>query len=189
MGEPHLFFFGNNRSNRTTDMEENVPPQLVFWLLFSQCGGFWGKNVKAVFGTPFPIEKVIFIFVLQHPIPWKMAMSPKNYLLRLFWKKNFFFEKNCYMKQIQNLISYNKVYTDFCRQTPPSPQNDHILSQMVFRNFFNINWRTSVRCSYSKIYSFERKFMENKLHSYKIFAKCITFGGITEWMQKSIISP
>ncbi len=39
------------------------------------------------------------------------------------------------MKNIQNLISYKKVYNDFCHQTPLSPQNGHVLSQIVFRNF------------------------------------------------------
>ncbi len=70
-------FFGNNQSNRTTDMEENVPPKLVFWLSFSPYGVFWGKNFKVVFGSPFPIEKIIFIFFVQCPIPWKMVMTTK----------------------------------------------------------------------------------------------------------------
>ncbi len=65
-----LFFFGgNNRSHRTLDMGENVPQKLVFWLSFSRYGIFRGKNFKAIFGTPFPIKKVIFIFIVQHPIP------------------------------------------------------------------------------------------------------------------------
>ncbi len=34
----------------------------------------------------------------------------------------FFFLK-CYMKNIQNLISYKKVYIDFCRQTRPYFEN------------------------------------------------------------------
>ncbi len=37
------------------------------------------------------------------------------------------FRKNCCMKNIQNLISYKKVDIDFCRQTPPSPRNGHVL--------------------------------------------------------------
>ncbi len=47
-----------------------------------------------------------------------MVMPPKNYFSRLFWKILLFFFKYCYMKNIQNLISYKKVYIDFCRQTP-----------------------------------------------------------------------
>ncbi len=43
------------------------------------------------------------------------------------------------MKNTQNFISYKKVYIDFCRQTPPSPQNGHVLPQMVFGNFFSVN--------------------------------------------------
>ncbi len=40
------------------------------------------------------------------------------------------------MKNIQNPISYKKIYIDFCRQTLPSPQNGHVLPQIVFRSFF-----------------------------------------------------
>ncbi len=45
-------------------MRENVLPKLVFWLSFSQYGVSWGKNFKAIFGTPLLVEKVIFIFVV-----------------------------------------------------------------------------------------------------------------------------
>ncbi len=74
----------NNRSNRTTDMGEDMPLKLVFWFSFSQYGAFWWKNFKVVLGTPFPIEKVIFIFVVQHPITWKSGHAPKNYFSQLF---------------------------------------------------------------------------------------------------------
>ncbi len=40
------------------------------------------------------------------------------------------------MKNIQNLISYKNVCIDFCRQIPPSLQNDRELPRMVSRNFF-----------------------------------------------------
>ncbi len=66
-GEP--YFFENNQSNRTTDMGENVPPKTSFLAVIPPVGVFGGKNLKAVFGTPFPIEKVVPIFVIQHPIP------------------------------------------------------------------------------------------------------------------------
>ncbi len=79
-------------------------------------------------------------FVVGHPSLWKMVLPTKNYFSPLFWKTFFFFFlKYCYIKNIKNLISYKKVYNDFCRQTPPSPQNGHVLPQMVFHNFFNIN--------------------------------------------------
>ncbi len=97
----NLMFFGNNWSNRTTDIRKNVPPELVLWLSFSQYGVFGGKNFKAVFGIPFPTEKVIYIFVVRHPRLWKMVVPPKNYFSRLFWKiLFFFFWKNCYLKNI-----------------------------------------------------------------------------------------
>ncbi len=36
----NLIVFENNQSNRTTDMEGNVHPKLVFWLSFSRYGNF-----------------------------------------------------------------------------------------------------------------------------------------------------
>ncbi len=47
---------------------------------------------------------------------------------------------------------------------------------------FNVNGRTSSRFCCSKVYSFERKFLENKLRSYQIFVDYITFWRIVEWM-------
>ncbi len=82
-------FFGNNLFNRTTDMGENVPPKLIFWFSVSRYMGFWRKNLKVVYGTPFPIEKVLFIFVVRHPIPWKMVMSSKIIFRSYFGKYIF----------------------------------------------------------------------------------------------------
>ncbi len=52
------------------------------------------------------------------------------------------------MKNIQNIISYKKVYIDFYHQTPPFPLKMIVFPQMVF----------PVRFSCSKVYLFERKF-------------------------------
>ncbi len=43
------------------------------------------------------------------------------------------------MKNIQNLISYEKGYIDFCRQTLPFPRKGHMPPQMVFRSIFQKN--------------------------------------------------
>ncbi len=79
MDEP--YFFGNNRPNRITDMGENMPLKLVFWLSFRRYKLFWRKNFKIIFGTPFSIEKVIF--------PLKMAMPPKKMLNKKYSKPHF----------------------------------------------------------------------------------------------------
>ncbi len=42
LDEPIIF--GNNWPNRTTDMAENVPPKLVFWLSFIRYGFFEKKK-------------------------------------------------------------------------------------------------------------------------------------------------
>ncbi len=50
-----------------------------FFGFYSAIMGFWGKNFKAVFGTPFPIEKVMFIFVIWRPIQlYKIRFPTKN---------------------------------------------------------------------------------------------------------------
>ncbi len=139
---------------------DNVPPKQVFWLSFSQYGGFCGKNLKAIFDTPFPTENVIFVFVVRQPIYWKMVVSHKNYFSQLFWKILFFFLKKLLNEQYSNPCFSQKVPIDFCLQTSPSPQTSHILPQMVFHNFSNTNWRTSVKFSCSKVHSCEIKFNE-----------------------------
>ncbi len=83
MSEQYCFWQQSVQQNHW--YEGKCALKLVFWLSFSQYGLFWGKNFKTIFGTPFPIERVIFIFVWR-PIPSKMVMHPKNYFSHLFWK-------------------------------------------------------------------------------------------------------
>ncbi len=79
------------------------------------------------------------------------------------------------MKNIQNLTSYKKVYIDFCDQTPPSPQNGNVLPQMVFHNFLT-QIEEHLRGVPTRKYTHPKEnFVENKLCSYKIFARRITF--------------
>ncbi len=117
----HRFFLETIGPIEPLTWRGEVPPKLFFLgFHLTGAGGFWGKNFKAVFGN-LSIKKVISIFVVWHPIPWKMVVPLKNYFSWLFWE-------------------------------------GHILPQMVFCNFLNINWGTSVRFSFSKVYSFKRKF-------------------------------
>ncbi len=78
---------------------------------------------------------------------WKGSIRVRQYLQKNVILQNivFFFCKNCQIKNIQSLISYKKGYIDFCRQTPPSPQNGHVHLQMVFHSFFRkycFSWKT-----------------------------------------------
>ncbi len=122
--------------------------------------GFLEEKISKLYLVPlFSIEKVIFIFVVWHPIPWKNGHAPQKLFFAVLLEDIVFFKKkkNYYIKNIQNLNSYKKVYIDFCCQTPSSSQNCHVLLQIVFRNFFNLNWRTSASFSCSKVYSFKKK--------------------------------
>ncbi len=39
------------------------------------------------------------------------------------------------MKNIKNVHAYKKGHIDFCRQTPTSAENGHVLPQMGFLQF------------------------------------------------------
>ncbi len=79
--------------DRTTSISQNLNTD---WLIHSardcsQYGVFWGKNFKDVFSTPFPIENIIFNFVIRHLVPWKMVMPPKIIFRSYFGKYCWFF--------------------------------------------------------------------------------------------------
>ncbi len=180
-----LFCFGNNQSNRTTDMGENMPPKLVFWLSFSWYGGFWGKNFEAVFGTPFPIIKVIhFCHPASHSV--KNGYAAKNIFLAVILENIIIIILNCYIKNIQNLISYKKGCTDFCRQMPPFPQNGHVLPQMVFHNFFNLNWRT-----FGEVFLLETILVQRKIlwRINFVLMKCLPNAVLFEKLQNECKNP
>ncbi len=113
-------------------------PNQFFGFHSASAGFFEEKTLKTVFGTSFPVEKVIFIFVGPHSNGEKWSRLPKI-IFHGYLGKYCLFQENSYMKTIQNFISYKKDYIDFCCQTTPSLQNGHVLPQIVFRNFFNIH--------------------------------------------------
>ncbi len=117
---------------------------------------FWRKNFKAVSRTLFSIKRFYSFLSSDTPIPWKMVMSAKIFFSRLFWKMLFLLRKMYEKYSILHFLQ--KIYIDFCGQTTPSCQNGHVIPQMVFHNFFNVNWKTSERISCSKVYSVEIKF-------------------------------
>ncbi len=105
-----FFFFYNSWSNRTIDMGENVPPKLVYWLSLSRYGLSWRKHFKAVSGTPIPIEKVILIFDVWHPILQKMVMPPKNYFFAVILIFFFFLKKLLYEKYLEPHFLQKRLY-------------------------------------------------------------------------------
>ncbi len=146
-------FFGNNWSNRTTDMGK-VCPKTGFLAFIQPVWIFLTKNFQSRNRYPISHRKGYIHFCRPDtPFSEKWSCPPKNFFHGYF---GFFF-LNYYIKNISNLIFYKNVYIDFCCQTPPSPQNGHVFPQMVFHNFFNIHWRTSAKFSSLKVYSFERK--------------------------------
>ncbi len=89
MSEPY-FNLGNNQSDTTTDIVENVPPKLVFWLSFSRYGDFWGKHFKGRIRYPISHRKcyIHFCRLISHE---KWSCPTQNYFSLLFWKICIFF--------------------------------------------------------------------------------------------------
>ncbi len=81
--------------------------------------GFLRKKSQSHILYSIPHRKVYIHFHCPTPhSSLKNGHAPKNYFLQLFGKIFFFFWNICYMKNIQNHISYKKVSICFCRPTP-----------------------------------------------------------------------
>ncbi len=132
--------FGNNRANRTTDMGENAPPKWVFWLSFSGMVFFFflnGKNLWAVFGTPFPTE-MVQLFVIRRIRCLKNGHLHKKLFFAVILENTFcffFFEKIVQWKIFKTSFPTKKGILIFVNGRPSS-QNGHVLSSIVFHNFF-----------------------------------------------------
>ncbi len=165
MGQLNFFFFGNNRCNTTTEKGENVSPKLVFWLSFSRYGVFWGKNFKAVFGTPFPIKKVIFILSSNSPFLEKWSCTQKLFIAVILENIVFFLEKWLHEKYSKPHFLQKSLLIFVVRHTPPLKM---VMSSC--KCFFTIfQWKLK---NNREVFLLQ---MENKLCSYKIFTKSITF--------------
>ncbi len=135
-----LYFFGNNRSNKTTT---------GFLAFIQPVWRFLRKKFQSRIWYPISCRKDSIHFCRPIPHSLKNGHALQKLFFTVILENIVFFI--CYMKNIQNHISYKKVYIDFCCQTPPSPQNGVVLPQMFFCHFFSINWKTFARFSCSKV--------------------------------------
>ncbi len=125
MGE--LIVLENNRPNRTTDIE--CVPKTSFFRLSATVWDFLKKKLKNCIRYPFSSpppskKKRLYSFLSSDALfSEKWSRPPKISFRRYFGKYCFFFWKNC-------STPTKKGYIDFCRQTPSSPQNGHVLPQM-----------------------------------------------------------
>ncbi len=69
------------------------------------------------------------------PLFQKWACPPKL-VFGISLKNIAFYENIVHWKILKTSFRYKKDYIDFCRYMPPSPQNSHVLPQMVFHRFF-----------------------------------------------------
>ncbi len=89
MGES--YFFGHNRSNRTTDMGENVAPKLVFLAFIQPVWAFLRKKFQSHIRYSISHRKGYTHFCRPTRHSLKNSHVPKNCFSRLFWKMFFFF--------------------------------------------------------------------------------------------------
>ncbi len=93
MGEPHFFFLETIGAIEPLIRGEMCPQNWLFGF-HSASMGFFEEKIQSHTRYPISHKKVIFNFVIQHPIPCKIVMPHKNYFVQLFWKILFsFFEK------------------------------------------------------------------------------------------------
>ncbi len=88
------FFFGNNRSDRTTDMGENVPSkQTDFLALIQLVRWFLRKKFQSRIRYPTSHRKGYIHFCHQILYSLKNCSTHENFFSQLFWKIWSFFEK------------------------------------------------------------------------------------------------
>ncbi len=121
---------------------------------------FFRKKFQSRILYPISHRRGYIHFSCPMPHSLKNCHAPQKLFFAVILKNIVFFEKNVKQKLFKTSFFTNNFILIFVTRYPLSLQNGHVLPQMVFRSFFNVNWRTSVRFSYSKIYSFERKFYE-----------------------------
>ncbi len=94
--------------------------------------GFLEEKISKSYSIPHFQQKRLYSFFSSNgPFPEKWS-CPRKIIFHSYFG-NFFF--NWYIKNIQNLISYKKVYIYFCCQSSSFPQNCHVLPQLVFHYF------------------------------------------------------
>ncbi len=94
-----FFIFWNNWSKRTSDVVENVPPQLVFWLSFSRYGGFWGKKFQSRIRYSISDRKGYIHVCCPTPHSLKNSYVPQKFFFIIILENIVFFRKNCYKKK------------------------------------------------------------------------------------------
>ncbi len=69
---------------------------------------FSSKNLKAVFRTSFRIKKRLYTSLLCDARFFCKWQCPQKAIFRRYFKKYYFFRKNCPMKIIRNFVSHTK---------------------------------------------------------------------------------
>ncbi len=109
-------------------------PKTGFLAFIQPVWSFLRKKFRSCNRYPISHGKVYIHFCCPTSHSLKNGHDPKNFFPRHFGKYCFNW-KNCYTKNIQNLISYKKVNVDFCNQTP-LPLKMVMSSHEWFSQFF-----------------------------------------------------
>ncbi len=130
------------------------------WLFsFHSAGmGFSGKKFQSYYS---PWKRLYSFLLSDAPFPEEWSCSPK-----VFFRGNF--GKYCLKKSYEkysNPFFLQKSLCWFLLLDTPSAQIGHVLPQMNFCNFFNINWSTSQGFPARRYTHLKENFMENKFRS------------------------
>ncbi len=102
--------FGNNRSNRTTDVGKKVPLKPFFWLSFSRYKIFYAKTYRQCLVSYSPQKRFNLFLSFDACFAKKMVVSPKNNFSRLFWKISFFLKKLFNEKYLKPHFLQKRLY-------------------------------------------------------------------------------
>ncbi len=119
---------GPNRGKSDSKIEFSVFIQPV-WGLFEK------KNLITVYGVPFPIEKVIFIFVIRLHFPSKMVNHNNNCFFMVILENIVFCEKIVKWKIFKNSFPTKKVILILVAKRP-LPSKTVICHKWFFVVFF-----------------------------------------------------
>ncbi len=116
-------------------IEGKMCPKTNFLSLDQTVWSFLRKKIKNFIGYPISKKKKGYIhFYLPTPRSLKNGDAPpppQKKKFRFYFGKYCFSGKKLLNENIQNADVYKNGYINFCPQTPPSPQNDHVLLHMV----------------------------------------------------------
>ncbi len=108
-----------------------------FFLHFLKKVCFFLKKLlnEKIFKISFVIKKVVFIFVVKHPLPFKRNLGPRNGFLRFSQKIQLFLKKLLNNEILSISVAIKKIMLIFETRHLLSLNNHQMLPKTVFHCF------------------------------------------------------